>query len=69
MANQRGLDGRYRDEDGQIREKNGNTRIDTLRQTYGEDFGDGMRGDAHLRTLLERTGSSSLSEYLRNRRG
>jgi hypothetical protein len=69
MANPRGLDGRYRDEDGQIREKNGNTRIDTLRQTYGEDFGEGMRGDAHLRTLLERTGSNSLSEYLRNRRG
>jgi hypothetical protein len=68
MANSRGLDGRHRDEDGQIREKNGNTRIDTLRQTYGEDFGEGMRGDAHLRTLLERTGSSSLSEYLRNRR-
>ena len=68
MANSRGLDGRYRDEDGQIREKNGNTRIDTLRQTYGEDFGEGMRGDAHLRTLLERTGSRSLSEYLRNRR-
>jgi len=26
-----------------------------------------MRGDAYLRTLLERTGWSSLSDYLKNR--
>jgi hypothetical protein len=62
-----GLDDRCRDNNGQIREKNGNTRIDTLRQTYGENFAEGMRGDAHLRTLLDRTSSSSLSEYLKNR--
>lgn len=68
MAKQPGLDGRTRDEDGQTRAKNGNTRIDTLRETYGDDFADGLRGDAHLRTLLERTGYSSLSEYLRNRK-
>ena len=65
MAKQPGLDGRSRDEDGQTRAKNGNTRIDTLRETYGEDFAAGMRGNAHLSTLLERTGYSSLSEYLR----
>jgi len=68
MAKQPGLDGRTRDEDGQTRAKNGNTRIDTLRETYGDDFGDGLRGDAHLSTLLERTGYDSLSEYLRNRK-
>lgn len=68
MAKQPGLDDRYRDENGQTREKNSNTRIDTLRQTYGDDFAAGMRGDAHLRTLLDRTGNSSLSEYLRNER-
>jgi hypothetical protein len=67
MANNTGLDGRSRDEDGQTRAKNGNTRIDTLRETYGESFGEGLRGDAHLSTLLERTGYESLSEYLRNR--
>jgi hypothetical protein len=55
MARQPGLDDRYRDNDGQTRENNGNTRIDTLRQTYGDDFAAGMRGDAHLRTLLDRT--------------
>jgi hypothetical protein len=66
MAKQPGLDGRSRDENGQTRAKNGNTRIDTLRETYGDNFAAGIRGDAHLSTLLERTGATSLSEYLRN---
>ena len=67
MAKQPGLDNRHRDKDGQTREKNGNTRVDTLRETYGDGFAPGIRGDAHLSTLLERSGSSSLSAYLRNR--
>lgn len=67
MVKSRGLDGRSRDEDGQTRAKNGNTRIDTLREIYGEGFGEDIRGDAHLDTLLDRTGYTSLSEYLRNR--
>lgn len=68
MANQPGIDGRHRDEDGRIRAKNGNTRVDTLRDIYGDDFAPGIRGDAHLDTLLERTGSDSLSEYLRRQK-
>lgn len=67
MAKQKGLDGRCRDNNGQTRAKNSDTRIDTLRETYGEEFGDGLRGDAHLSTLLKRTGFSSLSQYLKNR--
>lgn len=59
-----GLDNRHRDSDGQIREKKGETRIDSLRQIYGDSFAPGIRGDAHLSTLLERTGSNSLSDYL-----
>ncbi len=68
MPKQPGLDHRHRDNDGQIRAKNGNTRIDTLRETYGDHFAQGIRGDAHLSTLLERTDSSSLSDYLKNNR-
>ena len=67
MAKQPGLDNRHRDIGGQTREKNGNTRIDTLRDIYGPDFAPGLRGDAHLRTLLDRTGNNSLSEYLKDR--
>ena len=61
----RGLDDRCRDLDGRIRQKNGNKRLDTLRETYGDDFGQGYRGDMHLRTLLDRTGSQSLTQYLK----
>jgi hypothetical protein len=62
-----GLDGRARDRDGEIRHKNGNTRIDTLRGTYGDGFASGARGDMHLDTLLDRSGATSLSDYLKNK--
>jgi hypothetical protein len=60
-----GLDNRCRDLNGEIRQKNGRTRVDTLRRTYGEDFAAGHRGDMKLDTLLERSGVRSLSEYLK----
>ncbi len=69
MPRQPGLDDRHRDDNGQIREKNGNTHIDTLRQTYGDDFLlPECAGDAHLSTLLDRTDSNSLSDYLKNQK-
>jgi hypothetical protein len=68
MAKQPGLDNRHRDNSGQTREKNGNTRIGTLRETYGENFAQGRRSDMKLDTLLEETGSGSLSDYLRNQK-
>lgn len=67
MAKQPGLDDRHRDEDGQTRTKNGNTRIGTLREIYGENFAAGRRRDMKLENLLEETGSRSLTDYLRNR--
>lgn len=68
MAKQPGLDNRHRDNGGQTRAKNGNTRIGTLRETYGENFAEGRRSDMKLDTLLDQTHSSSLSEYLRNQK-
>jgi hypothetical protein len=65
MAKQQGLDSRHRDLNGEIRQKNGNTRVDTLRKTYGDDFAKGHRGDMKLDTLLDNTGARSLSEYLK----
>ena len=62
---QPGLDGRHRDASGRISEKHGNTRVDTLRETYGEGFAPGVRGDAHLRTVLDRTGARSLSDLVK----
>ena len=48
MAKQPGLDDRHRDEDGKTRTKNGNTRIGTLREIYGENFAAGRRRDMKL---------------------
>lgn len=60
-----GLDDRCRDLNGEIRRKNGNTLVRTLRQTYGNDFAVGFRGDMKLETLLSRSGARSLSQYWR----
>jgi hypothetical protein len=65
MTKQPGLDSRHRDANGQIRHKNGNTHVDTLRETYGDNFAKGYRGDMKLETLPERTSSASLRNYLK----
>jgi hypothetical protein len=63
-----GLDERHRDSDGEIERKKGNTRVDTLRETYGDDFLSDFRGDAHLETVLEQTGAQSLTELVKKYR-
>jgi hypothetical protein len=63
-----GLDDRYRDQNGEIRHKNGSTRVDTLRETYGPAFASGVRGDMKLETLLDRTMANSLTDYLKSHR-
>ena len=63
-----GLDDRCRDLDGSIRRKRGDTLVGTLREEYGEGFAPGMRSDMRLDTLLDESGSDSLSEYRRRRR-
>jgi hypothetical protein len=62
---QPGLDGRHRDLDGQASRKHGSTLVGTQRETCGEDFAPGARADMRLRTLLQRTGAESLSQYLK----
>ena len=62
-----GLDDRCRDNDGRIREKRGDTRVRTLRETYGQDFASGFRSDAKLETVRERTGRS-LSELVHGKK-
>ena len=62
-----GLDGRCRDESGEIRRKNGSTLVGTLRDIYGEEFAAGVRNDMKLDTVLDRTGAESLTDLVRNR--
>lgn len=58
----RGLDGRTRDQNppktGEIRQKRGDTLVSTLRKEYGSNFAQGIRSDATLETVRERTGKS-----------
>lgn len=61
-----GLDDRYRDEDGRIHKKRGDTEVATLRGIYGQDFAAGYRADMRLDTLLDITGQPSLSAYLQS---
>jgi hypothetical protein len=62
-----GLDNRCRDDNGEIRQKRGDTQVGTLRQTYGENFAPGVRSDMRLDTLLQRQSAASLSELLRRK--
>jgi hypothetical protein len=66
-----GLDQRCRDNDGEIRQKRGDTLVKTLRKTYGPDFAQGVRRDARLDTPREREGGESLSKLVKDsqRRG
>lgn len=62
-----GLDDRCRDQDGEIRQKRGDTLVGTLRKTYGSDFAPGVRSDMRLDTLRERMGGASLSKIVKSK--
>jgi hypothetical protein len=64
-----GLDDRCRDNDGEIRQKRGDTLVKTLRKIYGPDFAPGVRGDAKLETVRERSNGESLSKLVKDARG
>lgn len=60
-----GLDGRSRNEDGEIRRKRSDTLVRTLRDTYGDGFLSHYRSDAQLGTVLRREGVDDLSDLLK----
>jgi hypothetical protein len=53
-----GLDGRHRDQSGEIHRKRGDTLVGTLRNTYGKDFAPSVRSDMRLDTLRRKKGGS-----------
>jgi hypothetical protein len=65
---QPGLDHRHPDANGEISRKHGNTQVGTLRKVYGNEFAAGRRSDMKLGTLLQQSGASSLSQYLKRPR-
>jgi len=53
---------RSRNEDGELRQKRGDTHVGTIEKQYGVDFG--VRSDMKLDTLRERLGATSLDELI-----
>ncbi|MGO9319682.1 MAG: hypothetical protein ACLQBY_02600 [Solirubrobacteraceae bacterium] len=53
---------RTRDNDGELRQKRGDTRVGNIEREYGVDFG--VRSDMRLDTLRERTGLNSIEDLL-----
>jgi hypothetical protein len=64
----KGLDGRQRDHDGEIRKKRSDTKVETLRHEYGESFARGYRADATLGTVLKKEGVGTLDQLLKKKR-
>lgn len=63
----RGLDGRQRDANGEIRRKRSDTLVGTLRRDYGPGFAKGYRSDAELGTVLQREGVETLDQLLKKK--
>lgn len=58
---------RTRDDDGQLRQKRGDTLVGNIEREYDVDFS--VRSDMRLDTLREQTGLTSIEELLRHARG
>jgi hypothetical protein len=65
---QPGLDKRHRDKDGEIRKKNSNTLVKTLRKEYGENFLNGYRPNTKLGAVLKKEKIESLHDLLKRNR-
>ena len=63
----KGLDGRQRDKDRQIRQKRSDTKVATLRKEYRESIASGYRPDATLGTVLKQKGLDSLDQLLKKK--
>jgi hypothetical protein len=57
---------RTRDEDGQLRQKRGDTHVGNIEREYDVDFG--VRSDMRLDTLRNQTGLTSTQELVRHAR-
>jgi hypothetical protein len=53
---------RSRNEDGQLRQKRGDTRVGTIEEQYNIDLG--VRSDTKLETLWQRLGVNSIEDLI-----
>jgi len=56
---------RTRDENGELREKRGDTHMGTIEKQYGRDFH--VRSDMHLENFLETHNKKSLNDLITGR--
>ncbi|MBL0121644.1 MAG: hypothetical protein IPP88_02585 [Betaproteobacteria bacterium] len=63
----KGLDGRQRDQSGEIRKKRSDTLVATIRKEDGDGIAPGYRADAKLGTVLEREGLESLHQLIKKK--
>ena len=59
-----GLDGRTRDENGQIHHKRGDTLVGTIEKQYGVDLG--ARSDMKLENYLKKVDEPSITQVFKN---
>lgn len=57
---------RYREENGCLSRRYGNTPIWTLRKSYGVSFAPGCADNAKLRDILDKLDQTSLSHLIRD---
>lgn len=57
---------RTRDDDGELRQKRGDTKVGNIEREYDVDFG--VRSDMRLDTLRQQTGLTSIQDLLRHAR-
>lgn len=57
---------RSRNQDGELREKRGDTHMGTIEKQYGRDFN--VRSDMHLDTYLEQNNIASLNDLLHGKK-
>jgi hypothetical protein len=57
---------RYRDKNGEMSRKHGNTLIRTLRKHYGDDFAAGCANNEKLCDVLHKLDELSLSRLVRD---
>ena len=68
MATKRkGLDGRQRDQNGEIRKKRDDTLVKTLRKEHGPEFASDYRSDTKLGTVLKDKGVETLNQFLKKK--
>ncbi|MCO6499317.1 MAG: hypothetical protein J5I47_02950 [Vicingus serpentipes] len=56
---------RSRNQDGQLRQKRGDTHVGTIEKQYNVDLG--VRSDMHLETYLEKNKIESLNDLINNK--